>query len=291
MRKLARTLLLLTCPTLATFGCEQPPAINPDEATANATPEQPGSADADAETPPAAEGDAPAATADAGTKTADQSNLPDAETVLAKNVEAVGGQAKISTIKSYYSETKLDIPAQNMSAVTKLWWSGGDLYAETEMTGIGTTKMWRREGKIWAKDPINGLREVTGKEASQTGWSNSLVLAAEWKDYFSSAKTTGRRVVGDKTLIDVVLSSEESGDITLSFDEATYLVAEQSFTQEGPTGEMPITLVMDEYKDFDGFMSVVSSTMDMKVLKAKNTVVKFELNVPVDAKKFNPPKP
>ena len=262
------------------LGCQPPPAVAPEEATPPATAEAPAT-DAPAEEPKA---EAPKA------EEVDQSNLPAAEQVLARAVEAVGGQAKLDGIKTFYQETKLEISKQNMSALTKVWWKGGLFYAETEMPSVGTTRMWKTDKGLWADDPINGMRELSGAEARQTAWSNSLFLPADWNKYFEKAETTGRHKSGDKTVVDVKLTSSSGDELTLSFDEATGLLAEQSFVQESPMGAMPIVLRVEEYKDYDGYKSISKSVMDMKIVTATQEVVKFEPNAKVDPKKLVPPK-
>jgi hypothetical protein len=276
--KTMRTRKLLALLAVSLFGCQPPPAVPPDDGAAAPEPV----AEAPSEEPTAEE--QPKA------DEVDQSNLPAAEQVFARSVEAVGGQAKIDAIKTFYQETVLDIPSQNMSARTKVWWKTGQFYAETDMPAIGVTRMWKTDKGLWADDPVNGMREVTGPEARQTAWSNSLVLSAEWQKYFEKAETTGRRKAGDKTVVDVKLSNASGDEVTLSFDEATGLLAEQSFTQQSPMGEVPIVVRVDEYKDYDGFKSPVKSMMDMKVIQATQEVVKFEPNAKVDAKKLVPPK-
>lgn len=275
MRTLSR---LLTAALL--IGCQPPPAVAPEDGTPPPT-ESP-TAEATGESEPTPE--------EAKADEVDQSNLPAAEQVFARAVEAVGGQEKIDAIKTFYQETKLDIPAQKMTAVTKVWWKSGLFYAETEMPSIGTTRMWKTDKGIWADDPINGMREVSGPEARQTEWTNSIFLPAEWNKYFEKAETSGRHKTGDMTLVDVKLTSATGDEITLSFDESTGLLMEQSFVQESPVGAMPITVRIEEYKDYDGYKSAWKSVTDMKIMQATQEVVKFEPNAKIDAKKLVPPK-
>ena len=163
------------------IGCDPPPAVAPENP--GATPEQPATAD---ETAQAEE--AEPAEAEETKKEPSQDNLPEATEVLAKSVEAVGGQGKIDAIKSYYQETALDIPAQGMKAVTRTWWKGGLFYTETEVTNVGVTKIWKTADGLWSHDPVNGLREIEGAEARQHAWANSLVIAADWKKFLRDGR-------------------------------------------------------------------------------------------------------
>ncbi len=280
MRKLFIS-ALLTLP-LAT-GCEPPPASAAPSDVAAADPATPAADAATADT-----------SADAATKTGtdepNQDNLPQAEDALAKSVEAVGGKAKIDSIKSFYSETAISIASQNMELFTKMWWRDGNFYSETDMPGVGLTRVWNTPKGTWSDDPINGMREVTGKEAQQMAWSNALVLPASWKEFFSKAETKARRREGDKVLVDILLTSEDASTMTMSIDESTWLVRSLAFTQSTPMGDMPITVQVKDYKDFDGFRYAVLSSMDMGVASVSSSVTKFEPNADVNDKRLALPK-
>jgi hypothetical protein len=90
-------------------------------------------------------------------------------------------------------------------------------------------------------------------------------------------------------VLDIELTSSAGDKVTLSVDEETWLVVGQSFVQESPQGKLPMTVEVQEYKDYNGFKSASRSVMDMKVLTAKQQVVNFEPNADIDDAKLVPP--
>lgn len=258
---------------LGASACQPPPPAQPEEAAVAQ--------------PPAT--DEPASSDELS-----QEDLPPAEQVLEKAVVAIGGRDVIDSIESYYSESKMEVPSQNISASTKVWWKKGNFYSETDMPGIGTTRVWRNEEGVWSEDPINGSRKVEGKEARQTEWGTTLALVAEWKRFFSSAETTGRRRHEDMTLVDVRLSNDEGDQITLSFDGEGGLLRQQLFEQESPMGVMPVTVTFEDYETHGGLKQASRSVANMAVIEAVTTSVKFEVNPEIDDAKFEvepPAKP
>ena len=221
---------------------------------------------------------------------APQADLPPAEQVLEEAVVALGGREKLDAIKSFYSESKMEIASQNMSGEIKTWWKEGDFHIQNEMDGVGLSQVWKKGDEIWSEDPINGRRKLEGKEARQTLWGASVSLAADWKDHFAKAETVGMRSEGDAKLIDVKLTDAEGTEVTLSFDTATHLPVEQSFMQETPMGNLPIHTTMTDYRDVAGVKTSFKSTTSMAVVTAVQTVEKFEPNVAIDEAKFVPPK-
>src|SRR5690606_27187852 len=153
--------------------------------------------------PPATPTTPPDASADTAEQPAEA--LPAAEEVLQAAVEAEGGPEKIASIKSFYAEHKMEMPAQNMHAVTKMRWQDGHFYNETDMPGVGVMRQWRNEEGVFADDPVNGKRKLDGKEAKQAEQSGSLVMEADWKKYYTTATTVARREADGRSLIDIKL--------------------------------------------------------------------------------------
>lgn len=245
--------------------------------------------DPPATTDPSAAAPAPAPATDAADAPTAAADLPPAEEVLEQAVVALGGRDKLDAVKSFYSESKMEIPAQKISAVVRTWWKDGDFYMENDMTGVGLSQVWKHGEDIWSQDPINGRRKLEGKEARQSMWGASVSLAADWKRYFQTAETVGRRAEGETELIDVKLTDADGTEVTLSFDATSHLPVEQSFTQETPMGNLPIRTTMEDYRDVAGVKTSFRSTTNMAVMSAVQTVEKFEPNVEVDEAKFVPP--
>lgn len=215
--------------------------------------------------------------------------LPDAETLLAKAVEAVGGKDKLATITSFHLKGKLLVTGQNITGDLELWWKDGDFYTEQSMVGIGQIRAGKQGKRIWSEDPINGRRELGGLEAEQHTWASSLLLAADWKRYFDKAETIGKREKDGKTLYDVKLVSASGAEVELAFDADSGLQEAQKFQQDTPLGKMPVSVEMQDYRDVDGLKLPFKQVTDASLAKATQEIVSIEFNVPVDTAKFAMP--
>jgi len=245
-------------------------------------------------TPPQAatgteQGAAPAAAAASEAPSTPPSALPDATAVLAKAVEAVGGKEKLAAVRTYYLESVMKVEAQNLTASNKLWWTEDRFLAETDMPGVGLTRVWGNRNELWAEDPLNGRRRLSGVEAEQTRWGNALVLAADWKRYFDSARTQARREHEGKVLVDVVLSSAEGDEVVLSFEESSGLLLEQQFKQVTPMGAMPLHIYYLEYQQLNGIKVPTRSLLDLNLMQAEQTILKLQTNVEIDPARLSPP--
>jgi hypothetical protein len=236
--------------------------------------------------PPASQpAGAPAEGAAAASNTA--ITLPSAEEVLAASVGAMGGMDRVNAMKTYYSEARMEVKGQAIAADIRTWGKGKELYMETEMTGIGTTKVWKHDGEVWSEDPINGRRKLEKEEAWQAAWMSSPFLPAEWKQHFEEAKTIERREVDGRQVLDIQLNSSQ-GQLVLSFDEQNLLLVGQKFDQASPMGKMPVVVSLSDYKDVDGVKIPYASTMTLPIMTTTQTVTKFESNIPIDDSRFVP---
>lgn len=267
-----RRRIALLCPLLVTLSlaCEKPPATDTTTPT-DATPAEPVTKAEDA---------APA-----------EAPLPAADEVLTRSIEALGGRAAIEAVESSYTKAKMEVKSQGVSVQLEIWTKGNDSYMVSEMPGVGTSQVWKKGDEVWSKDPIYGLRKLEGKEAAQARWSTDPLLAANWKQYFEKAETVARTKDGEREIYEVKLSSQNGDELVLLFDAATGLPTGQAYKQETPMGALSVRVKVDDYRDVQGVKVAFRSTTDMQLASAVQTIEKYEVNVPVDDAKLQPPTP
>ncbi len=276
----APRLLSLVCVALVLAvggGCERGGSVadGPAAAVAGVTPDQ-------AETPNGAE--AP------GQVEPPAVVLPDAEGILSRAAEAMGGREAIDRVQSFYYRGKIEMVGQNIHGNLEIWWKGGDFFMEQVVPGIGEMRAGKQGDTIWADDPINGKRMLSGIEAEQHAWASSLLLAAEWKRYFDSAKTIAERTVAGKTIHEVELSAASGLTVEMSFDSTTGLQVGQTFEQVTPMGKQPFDVTFSDYREVDGIKIAFKQVIDAKVQTVVQVIEVVELGAPVDESKFAYPR-
>lgn len=238
----------------------------------------------------AGEGSAPAGDEAPAKDDADpESNLPDAKELLAKSVEAVGGQATLDKVQSFHLEGTIGAPKQNLTGKVETWWKGGDFYMVQTIPGLGINRSGKKGDVIWAEEPINGLRKLEGKEAEQHMWASSLLLTADWDQFFDEAKTTAERMVEGKKVYDIELSAKSGATLTVTLDAKTHLMVEQSFKVHSPLGSMPVTIRSTDYRDVDGMKIPYKQVTDASLMELTQELTVVELNAPVDEATFAMP--
>lgn len=216
--------------------------------------------------------------------------LPDAEALLAKVVEASGGAAKLDAIESFYQEVKVEVVGAGISGEGKTWSKGDDFFLEITLPGVGTSTGGGKGGKMWTLDPIQGLRMLGGKEAEMAAMSTSLNLAHDWRRFFDQAETTKVEDTGGKKFAEVTLKATKSGNsMVLRIDLDDHRVVSQRLKQYSSMGEIPVVVRLSDYREQDGLWFAFEQVADTNLQDLKTTTTKLELNVPVDETRFAAP--
>lgn len=215
--------------------------------------------------------------------------FPAAADLLAKSVEAVGGKAKLESVKSFHLEGTIGAPKQNLSGKVETWWKGGDFYMVQTIPGLGINRSGKKGDLIWAEEPINGLRKLEGKEAEQHMWASSLLLTADWRDFFETATTVAERTIDGKKAYDIELSAKSGAVLTVTIDTTSYLMVEQSFKVFSPLGSMPVTIRSTDYRDVEGMKIPYKQVTDASLMELTQELSVVELNAEVDEANFGMP--
>ena len=219
----------------------------------------------------------------------EEADLPSAESLLAKAVEAVGGAERLEALESFYEEATVESPKQNLRGTLRMWWRKGDFYVETEIPGVGLTRQGKKGTTVWSEDPIFGPRVLEGPEAEQTRWQSRIILAHRWQEFFDTARTVGKEKEGDRTIYAVELSKAPNTKVVLHIDGATGQIVRQTLEQASPMGKVPVEVRFFDVREVAGLAMPHRIEIDTPLGKMIHTVTKVEANVPVDPAKFEMP--
>lgn len=217
------------------------------------------------------------------------SDLPSAESILAKAVEAVGGREKLDEVDSFYYKANVKISPMGIEGPVEIWWKDGDFYMLNVVPGVGKIQEGKKGELIWQDDPINGLRELEGPEAEQHAWAAALMLTADWKEHFETAQTVAERTVDGTKVYDVELKTDSGAKLIMTFDADSGLQVAQRYEQVLPTGAVPLEVTMSDYRDVEGIKIAFEQKTDASVAQATQTLETVEINPEVDESKFAMP--
>lgn len=189
---------------------------------------------------------------------AETAQLPDAELILAKHVEAIGGREAIAKIRTLYTKSEVRVEARKVVGVSEMWWQRGEadelgrFALQQSLEGIGRNSAGYDGERLWTRDPFNSLRTLEGKEAELYQRGSSPFLIADWKKHFVAAKTLAR-VEGDQgAALEVELLTPLDQRVVMVFSENSSLLVEVRFDQVTPDGPQPLITRSSDYREVAG---------------------------------------
>lgn len=231
-----------------------------------------------------------AATADGAAEAPPARVLPPAEELLDKAAAAVGTPEAIAGLESFYYRSTIEMEGLNIHGDLQIWWKKGDFFMEQVVPGFGEMRAGKLGDELWSEDPINGRRKLSGIEAEQLAWASSLLLAADWDEFFDTANTIDERTDDGRTVYDVALSSASGLTAVLSFDAESGLQVGQSYDQMSPMGTQPFSTKFKDFREVDGIKLAFEQVIDTKVQVIIQRITEVRLNVDIDESGFGYPR-
>ena len=207
----------------------------------------------------------------------DAQGLPDAKDLIAKYGKAVGGDAWKSH-KSARMKATLEVPAASMKADIEALHMFEDrtFFMRTTIPGMGEVLAGFDGTTAWSKEPMSGARLMTGAEADQ---------AAEEADPAASLRQSAN-IVKSETLEKTTMNSQECYKVRHTWKSGRTshdcfcvqdgLIVATEVKQVSPMGELDVTTLLSDYKDFGGIKRATVTTMQVMGSEVRTTVTAWE---------------
>jgi hypothetical protein len=253
-------------------------------------------------TPPVAAGSArrkPAPRKPAAKKPAAARPSLTAEQILTRHVDATGGREAYLRQRSVHAKGTLEMSAAGLRGTFEVKQKAPDrLWLLQNLAGFGEATQ-AYDGKTgWSKDPLNGLRELSGAELALVQRSARLHAPLEWKTLYKKVELLGIRPVEGKDAYAVRLAPEVGQPTTQFFDARSFLLVRQDTIVEGPTGVVPTESYPSDYRDVEGVKTAFKTRQRIGGGAAEivMTITEIKVNVEIDDAIFakpaaNPPAP
>ena len=202
-------------------------------------------------TKPAATPAAPAAgAATAATSTA---ALPSGREVIDRYIKAIGGREVLAKHNSIHQVATLNVPAAGMTAKVETFSARPNkAFERTTIPGMGEALEGFDGTTAWSISPWQGPRLISGKQLEQRQYRSAYDAVLHEGDSYKSIENTGV-VDFEGTKAYKVKVVRANGDESFEYyDVNTNLLVGGEMTNESEMGQMTMTMVMSDYKEFDG---------------------------------------
>jgi hypothetical protein len=216
-------------------------------------------------------------------------DLPTVDQVLAKYMQAIGGEASYRKIHSRMMKgTMVTMDGTAMPIETYEAAPDKLVTITTQKQGVS---MSGYNGKVgWMKGP-RGQRELSGPQLAAMKRSADFYGDIKLKEQYPGLEVVDREKVGERDAIVLASQASPSRIEKLYFDAQTGLLIRYQTITETPIGGVPDQFDFEDFRDVDGVK--MPFTIRHSPVEARDgwsrKYTEIKQNVDVDEAKFNPP--
>ncbi|HVF91812.1 MAG TPA: c-type cytochrome [Blastocatellia bacterium] len=230
--------------------------------------------------------------------------LPGAGEVMAKYIQALGGQAARDKVKTRVTKMSMLRPKLVNSGTPKaaminrgeawemeIYQKAPDKYLTIITTPDGTVYQGFNGGTGWIRSPEE-QREMSAPELARIKQQADINRDIKLEEQYSTLKVTGREKLGGRDVYVVEGLSRNNRNEKLFFDIQTGLLTRRIVLTETRLGFDPEQIDYEDYREVDGIripFTIRTSYLDDNHFGTTRTIKEVRHNVPVDDSKFDPP--
>ena len=180
-----------------------------------------------------------------------QAPLPTGKDIIARHLEAIGGEAAWKALKSMRATGTFSLPAQAMSGTLDLMSARPALMRlRVTLEGIGKIESGF-SGKVgWTIDPISGPAVLSGRELTEMADDSSFDAVLYGPEFIKEFVPVAREEFGRTPAIKVKVTLQSGTEQFEYFDAVTGLLLGFEGSRATPMGNVPTTEILANYKPF-----------------------------------------
>lgn len=214
--------------------------------------------------------------------------MPAAQQIVDRYVEAIGGKAALARQGSRHTVLETSMPAMGMTMTMEMYQARPNkLFTRMEMQGMTFTAGY--DGQVaWSNNPMQGPRVLEGPELAQTLQQADFDASMDFAKSFPTMETVGRREVAGRPCWNVRMVHTSGVEMHNCYDVESGLLVGATAKQASPMGEVEADIVFSDYQAFDGVKMPTKTTMSM-MGQQMVTTIKAVHHAPVPPSVFELP--
>lgn len=195
---------------------------------------------------------------------ADNHELPSADEIIARHVEALGGEAAIRAHTSITTQGTFEIPAMGVSAPATIHQIAPDRgIVRISMAGMGES-VQAYNGEIgWVEDAMQGNRVLEGAELNALKRQVGMHSELQYGEHYPERTTAGEAEWNGQAAYQVDLVDADGNESSRYFATDTGLLVGEEASMTTDMGPMETTTNWADYKEFGGVMFATSATTSL----------------------------
>jgi hypothetical protein len=221
---------------------------------------------------------------------ASKDDLPKAEFVLDKVVQATGGKARFDKIDNSVIKGTIEIAPSGIKMDMTICQARPNLmYSLIESEAFGKIEKGVSGDVAWEVSLMAGPQVYKDQQKADALRQAIFQHLVYWRDVYAKAECTGTEKVADKDCYKVVLTPKDGEPLTMYVDRETFLPARTDVTIESPMGRIPLESYPGDFQEVDG--TLVAHKVTVKVMGQERimTIKSVEYNAELPPDRFKLP--
>jgi len=204
-------------------------------------------------------------------------------------VEAIGGEKAIRAVAGQHFTAVMEIPAQGISADMEIYTAPPNkMLVKIEIPAMGSISSGF-DGEVgWVINPMTGPMVLEGRELEQRRQQADQLASLHPDHLVASLETVGKTDFQGHTCYKVKVVTAWDEEYFEYYDVESGLMVGGERTQSSSMGDIPITSIVSDYKEFDGLLVATKSVQQMMGMEQIITVSEIE-NIDLDPAMFELP--
>ena len=218
-----------------------------------------------------------------------QEDLPTGREVIDRYVEAIGGEKAIRELSGQHMVGRMEVPAQGISADMEIFTAPPNkMLVKIEIPALGSISSGF-DGEVgWVINPMTGPMVLEGRELDQTRQQADQLASLHPDHLVASLETVEKTDFQEHTCYKVKVITTWDEEYYEYFDVESGLMIGGERTQSSSMGEIPVTSIISDYKEFDGLLVATRSVQQIMGMEQIITVSDLE-NLDPDPATFELP--
>ncbi len=214
-------------------------------------------------------------------------NLPGADQILDKYVQAVGGMQAIQKVQSREEHGKVSFGPRQFPVDIFVQGPGKTTEVMHLPNGENVTTSNGQEG--WSSGPGRPLREMSSSDVASSRLDADLQFPADAKKIFKELRVEREDKIGDRAMYVLLGAIEGQPPLRLYFDEQSSLLVREVRYADSPLGLNPEQIDFSDYRDQDGVKTPFRWTTSRPRGSSTIQIEQMQNNVAVDKSRFEKP--
>ena len=199
--------------------------------------------------------------------------LTEEQKIVARFVEALGGEDALRAYSSATTKGAFELPAMGMSGDMTIYQMAPDkTLATISIPGMGVTVQGYNGEIGWAEDPMQGSRLVEGELLAQAKRDARFYGELEYDELYPEQTAVGETEWNGQAVYQLDLVDSDGNESSQYFAKDTGLLIGVEATMTNEMGTAEVSLQISDYKEFGGVTIPTSTTMSMMGMEIVQTV-------------------